>query len=81
MLGRTLTRSKTPTSQGINRPLADARPARREPTHRRHDEVAHRTPRQLAYFVGMTRFGSQVVRGGNTVHSARANSMVRKIGH
>jgi DNA-binding transcriptional LysR family regulator len=32
-------------------------------------------------FVGITRFGSQVVSGGNTVHSASANSMVRKIGH
>ena len=35
----------------------------------------------LAYFVGMTRLGSQVVSGGNSVHSASANSMVRKIGH
>jgi integrase len=35
----------------------------------------------LAYFVGMTRLGSQVVNGGNSVHSASANSMVSKIGH
>ena len=37
--------------------------------------------RLAGYLVGMTRFGSHVVRGGNTVHNANANSMVRKIGH
>jgi hypothetical protein len=35
----------------------------------------------LAYFVGITILGSQVVSGGNSVHSASASSMVRKIGH
>jgi hypothetical protein len=39
------------------------------------------TPPTLAYIAGMTRLGSQVVSGGNSVHSASANTMVRKIGH
>ena len=53
------------------------------------DYLGHRDPRHTVhytrvsgpYFVGMTRFGSHVVSGGNSVHSASANSIVRKIGH
>jgi hypothetical protein len=33
------------------------------------------------YLVGITRFGSHVVSGGNMVQSARATTIVKKIGH
>ena len=33
------------------------------------------------YLVGITKFGSHVVSGGNAVQSASAKTMVKKIGH